>query len=779
MKKGISRGKRCALLWICRIAVSLVAVCIMILLKGSFISVKSGNTMYQDLKSPLERNSVSFENSHLFTQILNDEVSNVTRLCVIRNQLETNGTYNGKKKIDINSFANRADVTFEETQKVEYYLDDLIKWGNYGFDFKKVSAASLGWGHDNLSIMVPRYLSVDGKELNEYADNIEEYENLVSNLQSTAESLFQNFTEYNKYVKQYGEGKTNIVYCFQFVNDGKTSYYTNLQQNMTQLVPDDITEIFTKYSKFIIYNPDKMLISTNTSFNASDMRTILSAYEYSFTDNSRVWIAVDSTYRNQDIFRMANTLYEEEVPYFLPVVVTAAVSMMVFLICLLLLMLHEGRERVDGSLTGKTLDRIPLELFLVLLAAVICIIMYGGNSCYYYFVNQGINGYLPIVLIGLCAFVCTSIILSLLLCAVRKCKSKTFFSNSLVVFLIKGIRSVFLETYDHGQIVSRTWLPYLLFLSMNLVLVLLGIWGIVLAFILDMLIGVYLYRENRERQKIIDGIEHIKGGDFVYKADTSKLHGDNLILANSVNSIGEAIKDAVETSMKDERLKADLITNVSHDIKTPLTSIINYVDLLKREKIENERVEGYIAVLEQKSQRLKQLTDDLVEASKISSGNIVLEMNRINFNELISQLYGEFAEKFEEKNLQVVANMPHGPVYILADSRRIYRVIENLYNNIFKYALQGTRVYIDLEENKLHEDSVTLSIKNISAQSLNIDAASLTERFIRGDVSRGTEGSGLGLSIAKNLTQAMNGEFEIILDGDLFKAMITFETEKE
>ena len=227
--------------------------------------------------------------------------------------------------------------------------------------------------------------------------------------------------------------------------------------------------------------------------------------------------------------------------------------------------------------------------------------------------------------------------------------------------------------------------------------------------------------------------------------------------------------------MKDERLKADLITNVSHDIKTPLTSIINFVNLLKREEIQDERIRGYIDVLDSKSQRLKQLTDDLVEASKISSGNISLQMERINFAELVNQTCGEFADKFRERCLEIVRNMPEKPVYIEADSRRIWRVVENLFSNACKYALEGTRVYLEIRTIREGEREFAIfSMKNISAQALNIPADELTERFIRGDISRSSEGSGLGLSIAKNLTELQKGKFEIYLDGDLFKVLLTF-----
>ena len=195
------------------------------------------------------------------------------------------------------------------------------------------------------------------------------------------------------------------------------------------------------------------------------------------------------------------------------------------------------------------------------------------------------------------------------------------------------------------------------------------------------------------------------------------------------------------------------------------------MDLLKREDIQNARAENYIAILEDKALRLKHLTDDLVEASKISSGNVKLEMTRINFQELINQTNGEFSEKFEDKGLQFVVNMPQDPVVIEADGRRLWRIIENLYNNAAKYAMPNTRVYVDLT---IVGHMVRFSIKNISEQPLNIEAGELTERFIRGDVARSTEGSGLGLSIAKNLTELQKGSFDLYLDGDLFKATIIF-----
>ena len=235
------------------------------------------------------------------------------------------------------------------------------------------------------------------------------------------------------------------------------------------------------------------------------------------------------------------------------------------------------------------------------------------------------------------------------------------------------------------------------------------------------------------------------------------------------------MEDVLQEQVKSERLKADLITNVSHDIKTPLTSIINYVDLIKREHIQDPKIQSYLSVLEQKSQRLKNLTEDLVEASKASSGNVKLEISDLNFTELVQQTGGEFEEKFAARRLDLVTHIPDGRLIIQADGRRLWRILENLYNNACKYAMEGSRVYVDLKE----EDGMAVfTIKNVSESPLNIDASELTERFVRGDVARTTEGSGLGLSIAKNLTLLQKGTFDIIIDGDLFKALVAFPVKK-
>ena len=297
-----------------------------------------------------------------------------------------------------------------------------------------------------------------------------------------------------------------------------------------------------------------------------------------------------------------------------------------------------------------------------------------------------------------------------------------------------------------------------------------------LMLILKAVVLALLIAEGVQRQKLLEGVEAMKTGTEETRIPTERLFRDNRQMAEAVNELGEGLRSAVQEQMKSERMKADLITNVSHDLKTPLTSIINYVDLMKREPIHNAKAEEYLGVLDQKSQRLKQLTEDLVEASRASSGNVTLQITRIDLKELLMQTSGEFEERFAARGLRFVADYPQEPLFVKADGRRLWRIIENLYRNVEKYAMPHTRVYLDVRRDG---DEAVISMKNISEQPLNISAEELTERFTRGDESRTTEGSGLGLAIAKDLTELQNGRFEIYLDGDLFKVTVAFPCDTE
>ena len=269
---------------------------------------------------------------------------------------------------------------------------------------------------------------------------------------------------------------------------------------------------------------------------------------------------------------------------------------------------------------------------------------------------------------------------------------------------------------------------------------------------------------------LLESTKRMSQGDLQTKVEDKFLLGSFRVFANHLNALADVTMEAAHRQMKSERMKAELVTNVSHDIKTPLTSIINYVDLLQNAQTQEEAA-SYLEVLDRQAQRLKKLIDDLMEMSKASTGNMHVELQKLDAAETITQALGEFSEKMEGASLTPVFQPPEKPITITADGRLVWRVLSNLLGNAVKYAMPGTRLYIDLTETG---ERVQISLKNISAQPLNVSADELLERFVRGDASRNTEGSGLGLNIAKSLMDLQGGHLELLVDGDLFKVTLDF-----
>jgi signal transduction histidine kinase len=354
----------------------------------------------------------------------------------------------------------------------------------------------------------------------------------------------------------------------------------------------------------------------------------------------------------------------------------------------------------------------------------------------------------------------SAVVLMLILSLVRHFKNRTWFKHSLFYRIIHGIAGFVRDVYDSGSVGIKT------------VLIVIGYPLLILAtfFMFPITIGFaawFSFKKIQSFNAIKDGVERIKNGEIHHNIEVAG-EGEFAKLASNINSITDGLEKAVDSRLQSERLKTELITNVSHDIRTPLTSIITYVDLLKREK-DPAKMEEYIEVLDQKSNRLKMLTDDLFDAAKASSGNIPFQLEQIDIGSLITQGLGEVSEKIEEMELDFRFHVPKEKTYIIADGKLLWRSIENVLSNIFKYALKGSRVYVNIED---LGNEVLLTFKNISAYELNIPADELMERFKRGDESRTSQGSGLGLSIAKSLIDLQKGKFLIEIDGDLFKSMI-------
>jgi len=488
-------------------------------------------------------------------------------------------------------------------------------------------------------------------------------------------------------------------------------------------------------------------------------------------DDMTLIIGIDTELSVEDDIYEASREYEQLHPWIKICIFCGLVSLMGWIISLVYLTLATGRRTEEEKIHLNPIDKIKTEIlvaaFIFMMVELVILITKVNSE------EWAVYGI--IVASGTVSLVIDGLFLIFYLSMVRRMKAEMLWETSVACWLERGIRKVFAR--------QKTTVRVLLLFAGHMAVCFVLAVGAFYYQSMTALVVLLLFsagecymilRKAVEQYQIRQGVEKIRDGALSGKIDIEQLHGEEKSLAEAINNIGEGLLHAVDDSTKNERMKADLITNVSHDIKTPLTSIINYVNLMKLEKIDNERVQGYIQILDEKSQRLRQLTADLVEASKISSGNVKLDMQVIDLVELVYQTSGEFNEKFEQKELTIVTKLPKTAVLIRADGRQLYRVIENLYNNVAKYALEKTRVYVDIA---YVEEKVVFSIKNVSEHSLareNSNAGDLTERFIRGDSSRTTEGSGLGLSIAKSLTVLMGGVFDIKVDGDLFKASITF-----
>ncbi|MDQ0974809.1 signal transduction histidine kinase [Neobacillus niacini] len=423
-----------------------------------------------------------------------------------------------------------------------------------------------------------------------------------------------------------------------------------------------------------------------------------------------------------------------------------------FILTFLYLVLVIGRKSfTDKEVKLNPIDKLYIDVKLVLLMCLMA--LWAGLVDSVNIENMDALVFPITIPIAAAGF-------ALVLSVVRHIKNKTFFTHTLIYRLIHLIVTFVRNVYDSGSVGVKT------------VLLVIGYPLLVAAtfFIFPVTLGIaawFAYKRVKSFTAIQEGVARIKDGDIQHSIDVGG-KGEFAKLASNINSITDGLKKAVNSELKSERLKTELITNVSHDIRTPLTSIITYVDLLKKEK-DPSKVEQYIEVLDQKSKRLKVLTDDLFDAAKASSGNIPVQFERIDIISLITQGLGEVNDKIEHLDLAFKFSHPKDKVYVQADGKLLWRSIENVLSNIFKYTLKGSRVYIDIE---VLENEILLTFKNISAYELNISADELMERFKRGDESRSSNGSGLGLSIAKSLIEIQKGEFSIQVDGDLFKSMI-------
>lgn len=680
------------------------------------------------------------------------------------------------------SVGSPEEYTEDPTAKLEDSWQDIIdsaaENGEWSSFTESGDAQMSVTNVEQIEAVDERYAPVGYDSIISYAEknglSTEELQEAYYHLQDVLPVIYNDFYSYKENLEYFSPSMTNMRYFLiprsaEEINEKNFEelIYTNIKTfgNKKFSTQQELLSIIRGYGDYLVYDSSNMEFDENNMpVSLSELNSYIKGYSFSVDGNYILAIAIDQNYLASDNLQRYKERYETVQPVSRLAMYGVFVGSFLYLLTMVYMTMSAGRrDEEERTIYLNRFDRIKTEAALFLLGVPSVAVLFFAMTMSV----RNMTTMEFVLLGGGATFVLNFLFVTGYLSLVRRMKSKTLWSNSLLNSLTEGIRKI----ARNWKTTTKTVIFYGGLLLGNAFLLCFGGMGIFLAIVLDCLAGVFLIRQAEQRQKILDGIAEFSDGNLNRKIPTDRLTGENLVLAEALNQIGGGLSAAVEKSIKDERLKSDLITNVSHDIKTPLTSIINYVDLLKREDIQNERAKNYIGILEDKALRLKHLTDDLVEASRISSGNIKLEFTRINFQELIHQTNGEFSEKFEEKGLQFVINIPEEPVVIEADGRRLWRIIENLYNNAAKYAMPNTRVYVDLTT---VGHMVRFSIKNISEQPLNIEADELTERFIRGDVARSTEGSGLGLSIAKNLTELQKGRFDIYLDGDLFKVTIIF-----
>lgn len=712
------------------------------------------------------------------------------------------------------------DIIMQDGSDVDGFLQELqngkyTSSGFYNFDIVDMEGNILYTDCWNFgSALIEKYAPQGAENLLQVVNNSPRLNGKLSviydDLAYTLGNIYSDYQNYQMGFEHLEEGNTNFTYIYanndtKKVVTNKTSYekYAELEKNVQNLISEKDVKYMVIYTKLKDFN-------SNMNVSKSDKWEKLRSYSSEKKWNSVFAVAVDTTYTIQDQFYQNKVAYDNNIPYFKGTTWLLVLSIILFLGATIWLTLEAGRTAEDEELHLNGFDHWKTEIAAVLIVLIwivgsyIGIHFWNGNIYtmindiptylkdggtyfeYYYARGMDVSSaymsaslYLPSLSIAELAEIYFYGVFTLgcffmgYVSLIKRIKGRNLWKNSLLRVIVRFIYKI----YDNRKKTTKTVLLLCGFFLVQGIAVLFRN-GVTMLLVLLADVGVFYVVLNGLllKEKLKKGIEEIALGNMEYQIPLQGLRGENLKLAEMINGIANGFHMAVEEAMKNERLKTDLITNVSHDIKTPLTSIINYVAILKQSDIADPKIQGYLDILEAKAQRLKTLTEDVVEASKVSSGNISLEYMDVDLVEMIQQTEGEMAEKFEARNLKMIVNLPAEPAVVHVDGRRMWRVLENIFGNAAKYAMPGTRVYADL---KLEEDTVDLSLKNVSEHQLNISADELTERFIRGDLSRSSEGSGLGLSIAQSLTTMQGGTFNLYLDGDLFRVNIRFPRVKK
>ena len=595
---------------------------------------------------------------------------------------------------------------------------------------------------------------------------------LISEISTIKHERTYNYVqiEDNLYYR-YNDLSDNSSYIKYAIKDKESNkVFTNIQFSKYEEFKDTISanEYYWCYEDNNIYTNLETINANNAKYKriqSSNGLNIFNGYEvYTYLDKTAFEYSTPYAIMNYifELFGNNEPKAEEIIP----------ACCIVLIILLVYLLWSIGHKNKNEGISLNSIDKFPYEVLVIIGITGIGICLAILDTVLY---NNNLSINLLSSTIQILYFISYGLLAIITITTIKRIKARQFWHSFLVYKIYKKIKEWTLaktiKVLDKTDTQKKIIIYYIIFIIISSILGLTFFTGI--GFILLIIFWIWVLYKILEYIKKLNEIkkalkEIYDGNKSVY-IDIENLTGSLKELAIYINDVSSGFSNAVEESLKSERLKAELITNVSHDIKTPLTSIINYVDLIKQENIQDEKIKEYIEVLDKKSQRLKKLTEDLIEASKVSSGNVQINEEEINLKELLKQVIGEFEDNFKDKKLKLELDLPKEDMKIKADNRYMYRIIENLFGNISKYSMKNTRVYITMINTS---KKIKIEMKNVSKEKLNISAEELTQRFVRGDKSRYTEGSGLGLSIAKSLTELQNGTFEIQIDGDLFKVTL-------
>ena len=608
----------------------------------------------------------------------------------------------------------------------------------------------------------------------------------------TTSSFLVEFREYTRYAVDTAESLKNgtgaIIGSRDAENDRQAFYDNRLTEvkNFAYIAIDRSTGAFVTNMeigtagdveagiKTLRKQPFNIVISGNsTELSYLSGLQYLNDFETGFMDTSiQFYAAAMEPFKKGDAFYESLITYTNlrgRMPTFIAVL---SLSLLVGLSCFIYLIIAAGRRERNGKIRLWFVDSIYTDIQTALVFFAAYVSLYVGVSLgnppdfymrvLYYFIILSIDMFIGLTyILSITRHIKNRSVLRhtlvysgsmALISFVRKCvNAKTFKVSMIVLLLAYGFFNSILFAMLVGRSRSMAFLIFAIWAAFNLA-------------------AVYaLLRSLVSLSDIMKWVQGISTGNHLYSPDIKRLSPVFSGFAGDILNLQSGLRNAVSEAVKGERLKTELITNVSHDLKTPLTSIINYVDLLKKEETENDSIRQYTAILEEKSGRLKQLVDDLLEASKAASGNLAVSYESIDLYSLILQATAEFSEKAAAAGLELRIRPLESPLHILADGKLMWRIMENLLSNVLKYSMKDSRVYIEVESSGQYG---TVTIKNISGQPLDIPADQLTERFVRGDRARSEEGSGLGLAIAKGLAELQSGRLDIVIDGDLFKACV-------